>query len=275
MPSFAMLKDGEVKDIVEYVRWLSMRGEYEGQLNILLDEYHNKVVAEEIKRKVATYEADLEAGSVSKDKPPVTRDSVRQDIDKNLAEFIQDELPESIDGNADTMSATWREADLHSSVIYPKSAKPPATVESIARGRQYFLSKCAVCHGVTAEGNGENTRGYQKDPKGAEYAAPGFFDAWGQPIQPRNLNTGIYRGGRRPIDLYRRIHEGIPGTPMQGFASTFPEDQQIWDLVDYVMSIPIDGPLPKETATAKESAPAKAADPSVAQTGTSSAGNSE
>ncbi len=42
MPSFAMLKDHEVKNIIEYVRWLSMRGEYEIQLNVILNEFHNK-----------------------------------------------------------------------------------------------------------------------------------------------------------------------------------------------------------------------------------------
>src|SRR5207248_2464538 len=31
---------------------------------------------------------------------------------------------------------------------------------------------------------------------------------------PRNLRLGVYRGGRRPLDLYYRIHDGINGTPM-------------------------------------------------------------
>ena len=33
---------------------------------------------------------------------------------------------------------------------------------------------------------------------------------------PRNLRQGIYRGGRRPLDIYRRISAGINGVPMPG-----------------------------------------------------------
>jgi mono/diheme cytochrome c family protein len=254
MPSFSMLKDQEVHDIIEYVRWLSMRGEYEAQLNVLLMEYTNKAVADKIQRQVETYEQDLESGLVSKDDPPVTRDSVRREVDQNLADLLETELPESSDRNATIIADTWRAADLHANLIYPTVAKPPASEASIARGRQFYLSKCAVCHGVTAEGDGENTRGYQKDPQGNEYPAPGFFDVWGHPIQPRNLNAGIYRGGRRPLDLYRRIHQGIPGTPMQAFGTAF-TDEQIWDLVDYVMSIPINGPIPDQNVQIAKARP--------------------
>ena len=245
MPSFAMLKDQEVHDIVEYVRWLSMRGEYENQLNVVLMEYTNKAVADEIRRKIRTYEQDLEAEIISESDPPVTKESVKKEIDERLAEVLELELPERSDQNATILANNWRAAEIHANVVYPKVSKPPASQESIARGRQLYLGKCAVCHGVTAEGDGENTRGYQKDPQGNEYPKPGFFDAWGQQIQPRNLNTGIYRGGRRPVDLYRRIHQGIPGTPMQAFGAAF-TDEQIWDLVDYVMSIPINGPIPDQ-----------------------------
>ena len=33
-------------------------------------------------------------------------------------------------------------------------------------------------------------------------------------IIPRNLRLGTYRGGRRPLDIYYRIHEGIQAAPM-------------------------------------------------------------
>jgi len=63
-------------------------------------------------------------------------------------------------------------------------------------------------------------------------------------IKPRNLRLGIYRGGRRPLDLYRRVYAGINGVPMPGMgpaaagakATLTPEE--IWQLVDYVMSLP-------------------------------------
>ncbi len=272
MPSFAMLKDQEVHDIIEYVRWLSMRGEYEEQLNLLLNRFSNKAVADEIRRKVETYQLDLESGLVSESDPPVTQASVRQEIDQELDGYLTDYFAEDSDNNATNVASAWRAAEVHANVVYPKVPKPPSTPESIARGRQLYLGKCAVCHGITAEGDGENTRGYQKDPQGNEYPAPGFFDDWGEPIEPRNLNTGIYRGGRRPLDIYRRIHQGIPGTPMQAFGSAF-TDEEIWDLVDYVMSIPINGPIPDQNLQIAAKKPKESAQ--VAQSREAADKNSE
>ena len=63
-------------------------------------------------------------------------------------------------------------------------------------------------------------------------------------IPPRNLRHGIYRGGRRPLDLYYRIHAGINGAPMPAAKGTIsPED--IWHIVNYVRSLPyeLDGEL--------------------------------
>ena len=50
---------------------------------------------------------------------------------------------------------------------------------------------------------------------------PGDMDRWLLPrqvLKPRNLRAGIYRGGRRPLDFYRRVHAGILGAQMPGRA---------------------------------------------------------
>ena len=48
----------------------------------------------------------------------------------------------------------------------------------------------------------------------------------------------MYRGGRRPIDLFSRIHAGIKGSRMPSFKNTPHED--IWHIVNYVLSIPFE-----------------------------------
>jgi len=58
-------------------------------------------------------------------------------------------------------------------------------------------------------------------------------------IRPRNLRAGIFRGGRRPIDLYWRIKNGIAGTPMPA-ASGQLSDDDLWHVVDYVRSLQYD-----------------------------------
>ena len=63
------------------------------------------------------------------------------------------------------------------------------------------------------------------------------FDAWGTYVRPNNLTDGIYRGGRRPVDIYYRIHSGINGSRMNIFYEELsPAD--IWDLVNFVQILP-------------------------------------
>jgi hypothetical protein len=61
---------------------------------------------------------------------------------------------------------------------------------------------------------------------------------------PRNLRQGVYRGGRRRLDVFYRIHAGIPGSPMPGVGGTSPgaagtiTEAEMWKIVDYVLSVP-------------------------------------
>ena len=62
-------------------------------------------------------------------------------------------------------------------------------------------------------------------------------------ILPRNLQYGVYRGGSRPEDLYTRIALGIEGTPMPALPMQ-PENSlgltaaDVWDLVNFLLSLP-------------------------------------
>jgi mono/diheme cytochrome c family protein len=65
------------------------------------------------------------------------------------------------------------------------------------------------------------------------------FDEWGTLVRPNNLPMGHLRGGKRPVDIYYRIHSGIPGSEMVGFGATFAgHEQYIWDLVNFVSVLP-------------------------------------
>ncbi len=70
-----------------------------------------------------------------------------------------------------------------------------------------------------------------------------FFDAWGTIVRPLDLTRGVYRGGRRPIDLYRRIYGGINGSGMAALLDVPGEtdaqkQKRLWDLVNFVQVIP-------------------------------------
>lgn len=72
------------------------------------------------------------------------------------------------------------------------------------------------------------------------------LDDWGNPIRPANLNRGVYKGGRRPIDLYWRISKGINGANMP----PGPNDAAvIWDVVNFVLALPYQPELLKDAPT--------------------------
>lgn len=232
MPSFKLLTPEEMSSLVEYVRFLTMRGQSE---QLLINELAGK-------------------------------SSVSTEAVKELSEFL--------DGEAEAVIASyWQQAELPETAIMPETARPEPTPESIAKGRELFLSakaKCSDCHGKMALGDGFQTLQVE-EAKG--FTEPGLHDDWGHIVTPRNLRSGIYRGGRRPLDLYRRIAAGIKGTPMNGFKTNLYDtegdrkDEDVWHVVNYVLSLPYEmrpvgtgvGVETAATPAAPETSPATAA----------------
>jgi mono/diheme cytochrome c family protein len=100
---------------------------------------------------------------------------------------------------------------------------------------------CASCHGDLGLGDGPSA--WKKDEKTGK-TIPAYTDDWGFDILPRNLRQGLFRGGRRPIDIYRRIYAGINGGPMPGIGEAkdadgkpVMSDEDMWALVHYVRSL--------------------------------------
>lgn len=193
MGNYQRLSLTERQGLVDYVRFLSIRGEVEAAL-------------------VATWKED---GALK---------------------------PESADSELALVWSKWVRAP--SKYVAFDGDVPPATKERIARGDALFhdplKGNCASCHG--ADGRGDGAAAWKVDANGKR--SPAYVDAWGQSIAPRNLRDGVFRGGSRPIDVYRRIYSGIAGGPMpalgesrdaQGELLLSPED--LWCLVHYVRAL--------------------------------------
>lgn len=119
----------------------------------------------------------------------------------------------------------WSEAE--SKATYPLSAQPIFTVEHVAAGKQAFLTRgCSKCHGEDGRGQTlDNLRGNLKD-------------AWGHPTKAADLTSGLLHGGRRPEEVYRRVFNGITGTPMPSFQLALAkEPETFWNLVSYVLYV--------------------------------------
>ncbi len=140
----------------------------------------------------------------------------------------------------------WREAQ--DKLITYEGEVPETTRERIEHGRWLFMTtgekggaNCVSCHG--ANGRGDGVSAFERDAQGNLVRVK---DDWGNEIKVRDLTRGVFRFGRRPIDLYRRIYAGINGTPMpEHFGMTITEngtqrtvnEDDIWDLVFFVRSI--------------------------------------
>lgn len=149
--------------------------------------------------------------------------------------------------NYEFVVGRWREAP--DKLIVYEGEIPAETPERIAHGRSLFMTpgeqggaNCVSCHGATGRGDGASA--FEVDPVTQKKRR--VKDDWGHEITIRDLTRGVFRFGRRPIDLYRRIYAGINGTPMpEHFGMAITEngaqrnmtEDDIWDLVFFVRSI--------------------------------------
>lgn len=100
----------------------------------------------------------------------------------------------------------------HLIAVYPVQSAP-AKAPDVTAAAIVYQSQCASCHGATGRGDG---------PIGLTLA-------------PRPVAfTDQERARRRsPFALYQVISQGVPGTPMPGFASSLSDDQR-WGLAFYL-----------------------------------------
>jgi mono/diheme cytochrome c family protein len=108
--------------------------------------------------------------------------------------------------------------------------EPKFTRTDLEKIRPMYLEACGKCHGAD----------------GAGLQDPSWKTEEGFVIASRNFKSGVFKGGGRGTDIYRRIYAGIPGTPMPGFASSL-SDEDIWHLVHYVQMLA--GPARANLAT--------------------------
>ena len=233
MPAFhAALKSGEIEAIADYVRYLSIRGETERKL---IDFQANE----------SSYEEDDEAANKA----------AREELEDY--EFLTSVLGEVLDG---WRSAGEEVAEVEGrSAVYERSSNEFDADElaaSIERGKKHYFGAgiCYQCHGESQLGDGNQddydfwTKEYYdwvtfKGTDDYDERLADYKKLDGLPLQniiPRNLRRGVYRGGRRPLDIYWRIKNGIDGGPMPAANASLMKDNDIWDIVNYVVSLPFE-----------------------------------
>jgi mono/diheme cytochrome c family protein len=261
MPSFAILPPDEQEALVEYVKYLSIRGMTERALEDYVGE-------------------NLNPGDKF---DPAQNAELRTLITEQLLKPIV----ESWQGAKEQVMAP--EDEVAKSL---ENRTPAQVAESVNNGRELFYgskANCVKCHGPTALGDGQQDDYDDWSKANLEFIKAtndkigeiktlheDLGKAQGEDVQkikdqliaaqkeltdrqelisgmlpprhaiPRNLRDGVYRGGRRPLDLFWRIAAGIRGMPMPGIGPSAPgaqgtlTQQEIWQIVDYVQSLPFE-----------------------------------
>ena len=264
MPSFRLLSEEQQWAIVEYIKYLSMRGEVEQKLIDLLSQ-PSKNLSQPSENEFS----------------PLANEFSLSAIDAIVAQVAQ----------------RWLEADQQ--VVQPDrnltqaASRDAADIAASAqRGKQLFLStraKCADCHGTAGNGKADSgdvapeyddwlrenvdfrqttatladkvalQQAQLKELTGSQRErATERLERLAEQLQareqvvkmllkplrskPRDLTKKSYHGGKKPLDLFRRIHQGVPGTPMPLHSSPRPgvegtlTEKEIWEIVDYLQS---------------------------------------
>ncbi len=235
MPSFHTLPPEHVAALVDYVKYLTMRGDFERYLLAMLPELQADGLPLLNLRSLLLADDDQ-------------RDAMEEQIEVLGMDVLMDRVLE-------------RWIDPASGVTEVPPAPPEIAVDHpghaalVSRGRDLFhgAGSCVQCHGDTGLGDGQTenyddwTNDWLKTPgvnpeEPATYAD--FLDAGALPprkIRPRNLNLPVYRGGGSPEEIWLRIANGIEGTPMP--SSPALKADEVWALVAWVRSLPYGEPV--------------------------------
>ncbi len=164
-------------------------------------------------RPEARFEAKKQAKKIEADKSDEGFDAKSDWSDKNLVQWWNESLAETICGEVAQVPSTF----------------PEPTAERIKRGEYIFKADaglgCAKCHGPNGAGDGPQSKDVN------------FKNDNGSRAYPRDLTAGIYRGGSSAADLYRRVYIGIPGSPMPAHMGATANPTPTEDLVNVILYV--------------------------------------
>lgn len=240
MPSFAIVRPSEREALVDYIIYLSIRGEVERELVA--------AAIDELDYDTTPPGADLRLTLVSTTESGGPTDAASEGTSV-IRRVLRSVVQEWLDAEPTDVPQRSDETQTREAV----------TAKSIARGEQIFngkIANCAGCHGQGGVG-GLPTLDYDDwtkefttrigiTPADRDAVKP-FRKAGVLPprkIDPRVLAGGVLRGGGDRATIYRRIQNGIAGTPMPSLdigdefsGTTGLTEAEAWDLVNYVESL--------------------------------------
>jgi hypothetical protein len=204
MPSFRELPEGELQALISYVIHLSLRGQVEFE-TMNRDLIGKKSRLKNFKPLLLPRVKEIAGFWVQ-----ANNSKIKPGTDVKLYPVLIEEK-----------GGKFTQVDVKA----PKKRDIDQLMRaSVHAGQQTFKALCITCH-----------FDYGRQPNLV-------YDAWGTIVRPANLTTGVYRGGRRPIDLYYRLHSGINGANMAKLEGSQAEgmsyEKKIWDLINFLTILP-------------------------------------
>ncbi|MDB4749268.1 cytochrome c [Rubripirellula sp.] len=265
----------DIDALVDYVMYLSLRGEHERQQvdmgileqiledgeRLINSDFGNRVVSNGAFKASLEEDGDKEDEVLTEETKANLELYERYQEDWEYAEEYAAEIAEAWLDGADAVlkipdpPASFPLAENASDVAALRSGdQAKEFVASVKRGQELFVGKiasCSKCHGEKGLGNGQTTDydDWTKDwttrvdlkPENREDLIPLMARGALPPVNiiPRNFAEGVFRGGSESKHLYRRITQGIDGTPMP--AATFVEGKfdpvDVWHLINFIRSL--------------------------------------
>jgi mono/diheme cytochrome c family protein len=247
MPSFANESVEDREALIDYLIYLSVRGQVErGLIAAAIDELDYDVTGTDPEFQLAA-QPGTQGGDAASE---VLREVIGQwtEADQsvvNVAASDSEVSEAKVDVTVESSDVTVESADV-------------TAASSVARGKEIFhgqIANCAGCHGPEGDGTLQTI---DFDDWTKEYSTrigitPGDHKSF-KPMKrlgalpprvanPRELKSGVFRGGGDAQSLYRRITQGIAGTPMPAVAVVEQANgigltqDQIGDLILYVQSL--------------------------------------
>jgi mono/diheme cytochrome c family protein len=263
MPSFDLLPEDEIAALVEYVMYLSMRGEVELRLMAEIQELDvgaelpltREVLIERALMPVAQSWQEAEAQVINPPEKPQV--ALAESVNKGreifygaTANCVKCHGPSSLGDGQTTDYDDWSKpiAEWQKEIADSREQlkKRPDEIKKQREEISADKEKSEEDKKSELDALAEEEKNLDSELAKLEERERVLRDWTLTPrnIIPRNLRLGNYRGGGRPLDLYRRIHAGINGAPMPGLGPAAPGQQgqlkpeDIWALVDYIRSLP-------------------------------------
>jgi mono/diheme cytochrome c family protein len=237
MPSFDLLLPSEIASLVEYVKYLSLRGEMEHALVLAVADLSEgdhlpqdrEGIVDELFAPIVKKWREADQRVISPPAPPQIAQTESEKLGRELFYSAKAGCVKCHGGSALGDGQVADFDDWNKRVAEALKANRAALAALEANHDLAPAERAKRLARLTATA----------DALESEVLPP-------LTIRPRNLRRPYYHFGRRPIDLYRRVSAGVNGAPMPGAGQATPgapglTPDEIWSVVHYLQSLPYEG----------------------------------